>query len=1498
MQRLSFPIMVLLGLMAIGQLKGQSIFLINESFESATVPPLGWVYTTGVQHSTDRSRTGARSARFSSNDHSIRTPLLTTPGVLSFWVFRLPQGQGGGQLSLQVQWHTNPNAVLWNTVATMQGSNNSWVQYTTDIATNPLFTTKTNIYIRIRGNSGTRTFYIDDFSVTSNAAVPDFTATPIENDIGQNITFTDNSAGSVTSWYWDFGAGADPPSANTQGPHVVSYSLAGFKTISLTVNGTYTETKTDYISILTPPQSNSATYTAGDIPADYGFQSLPGQSDCPGILTVSIPAGAVIDSLDVYYEMTGQNWGWMSEQRSQLRCVSPGGTAETTLAQGTGNAMGTFVYNRTGLDIANGVSGGGDIVFELHAGRTWGGSGCNTYYNKVDNNTWTVTVYYSQIPNVDFNADPLNAETGETIVFTDQSTGVSFTSWSWDFGDGADPPGANTQGPHSVTYLTSGFKTISLTLDGLYNETKTDYVEITEPGLDCLRWDDGINDNAVGRTDAGILQIADRFEPADLLTYSSHQIYNISLYVNDIPAAASIKVWQGVNQAGLVEYVSQSFTPVGNSWNEIVLDVPYPVDPNLELWIGAEYQDQGTGFFPAGIDEFTEIDGKSNLYRLNNNDNSSWATLLGIVTPIQGDWNLQACFEEFIPENPFNPPRYLTAEVVNGNDVVLNWYSPEIEEGFELYSDFALNFGNWTQIDVDEESTWGSAVYDFPNEFYTGSFIIFNPSETDPPSIDPDWQPYTGDKYAACFSALPGPNNDWLITPQLKVTSGDTLSFFHKSLTETYGLERFRVGISTTGTNPTDFTIVSPSPYVESTITWESFTYDLSSYEDQDIYIAINCISDDAFVFMVDNFVVSDANGNVKLSLNPDSFEGDFTDEKISKNESSQNFDTKQSEVNEKSSKLFASYKIYRDNVEIDQVTGFTYTDLTRPPGTYSYFVTAIYTDPAGESDSSNIVTVVIEDEWIWTGAVSSVWENSDNWNTPIVPQSSSNVIIPITSNNPVIASAIIINDLHIQSGASLTIAPEGSLTADGNLLNEAGQSGLIISSSDNGTGSLIHYAENVPATSQRYVPGEPEAWHILSSPMANQSISGDFTPAGTYADGTGYDFYTWYEPDTSWVYLLNNEFSPTWAEANAGNNFIPGRGYLVSYQATNPTLNFSGLLNTGNISIGITNSNISGDPFGANLIGNPYPSAIDWKAASGWSRNDLSLSGGGHDVWIWNDTAYNYGVYNSASVNDEGTLGVGRFIAVNQGFFVLAGQNGSLAMNNDVRVHQGAGNWLKATRKFTDIIFLTVESKNKNGTDEVMIDLSSYTESHGTLKRFSFVQSAPGLFITKNGKFFSALFGNDINKNPVIPVSFTPGQNGEFTLKASMDDDFIEMAMLHDKQTGIQHDLKLTAKYEFQAKTGDNPARFVLQLKEGNFPDPHQQLPVSIFSHNKIIYVDMRLVESKCALSMYDVTGRMVLKIPLQGGMQHKIEPPYKHGVYVVYLTGNDGSVSKKIIF
>lgn len=83
-----------------------------------------------------------------------------------------------------------------------------------------------------------------------NEANAAFSATPLTIVVNNPVVFTDESTCDVTSWDWNFGEDASPATANTAGPHTVSYASPGSKTIALTVNGGNTMTRTDYITVI------------------------------------------------------------------------------------------------------------------------------------------------------------------------------------------------------------------------------------------------------------------------------------------------------------------------------------------------------------------------------------------------------------------------------------------------------------------------------------------------------------------------------------------------------------------------------------------------------------------------------------------------------------------------------------------------------------------------------------------------------------------------------------------------------------------------------------------------------------------------------------------------------------------------------------------------------------------------------------------------------------------------------------------------------------------------------------------------------------------------------------------------------------------------------------------------------------------------------------------------------------------------------------------------
>ncbi|PZD78624.1 GEVED domain-containing protein [Mesonia sp. K7] len=188
-------------------------------------------------------------------------------------------------------------------------------------------------------------------------------------------------------------------------------------------------------------QTISATYSAGDIPTAFNAYD----STCNGpstALTVTLPATTgnwEVLGVDIAYDMTAANVAYMSEQRSRVHFQNNGFTEATI--NGSGSTGGTFSYSRTALTFANGYyAGGTSLIFEMQAWRTWGSTapnaGCGTHYNKVDNNTWIITVHYQVPPTC---ISPTNVQTGNAtntsidVAWTDTNTPTP-ASWNIEYG--------------------------------------------------------------------------------------------------------------------------------------------------------------------------------------------------------------------------------------------------------------------------------------------------------------------------------------------------------------------------------------------------------------------------------------------------------------------------------------------------------------------------------------------------------------------------------------------------------------------------------------------------------------------------------------------------------------------------------------------------------------------------------------------------------------------------------------------------------------------------------------------------------------------------------------------------------------------------------------------------------------------------------------------------------------------------------------------------------
>jgi hypothetical protein len=193
---------------------------------------------------------------------------------------------------------------------------------------------------------------------------------------------------------------------------------------------------------------------------------------------------------------------------------------------------------------------------------------------------------------------------------------------------------------------------------------------------------------------------------------------------------------------------------------------------------------------------------------------------------------------------------------VDGTTATLSWNEAGyFFDDMEGHQDFIIeNIGDYILYDGNGSPTYGfGGGVTFPNQGYIGSYIVFNPSQIPPIAGFEPIQPFSGNKFLACFASGTPPNNGWLILPKLKIAPKTIFEFWGRTYVGMDGLERFRIGVSTTGTTPADFTIISPGNYVQVPTTWTKYTYDLSAYAGQDVHVAINCVSNDAFIFMVDD---------------------------------------------------------------------------------------------------------------------------------------------------------------------------------------------------------------------------------------------------------------------------------------------------------------------------------------------------------------------------------------------------------------------------------------------------------------------------------------------------------------------------------------------------------------------------------------------------------------------------------------------------------------------
>jgi hypothetical protein len=401
---------------------------------------------------------------------------------------------------------------------------------------------------------------------------------------------------------------------------------------------------------------------------------------------------------------------------------------------------------------------------------------------------------------------------------------------------------------------------------------------------------DGDNFSAIGWATPPISPIVAAMFPTNLtLPHAGLMLESVDIYINDPGTDFILKIYDmGTSYQPGTLLVSQPFNGVSLSWNSITLNTPVYIT-GADIWVGYQFTQTLPDTFIPGTDE-----GPSNpngdfistgvgWSHLSNNPelNYNWNIRANLVgTPIEQWLSAAPATGTITPGNTqavtvscnatgLEPGTYTALLRVVSNDpetpqtdipvtfeVTVGGGTPvSVILDFESQNDWDITFDPWTAVDNDGGITYGFNTVTFPGMYEPLSFIAFNPATTTPPMTgDPEIQPHGGVRFGACMATQPPPfNDDWMVSPQTALGTNSSITFWVKSYTDEYGLEKYNVLVSTTDMNPASFTVISGPTPQQAPITWTEVSFDLSEYDGQTVYVAIQCVSQDAFVFMLDD---------------------------------------------------------------------------------------------------------------------------------------------------------------------------------------------------------------------------------------------------------------------------------------------------------------------------------------------------------------------------------------------------------------------------------------------------------------------------------------------------------------------------------------------------------------------------------------------------------------------------------------------------------------------
>jgi len=398
-----------------------------------------------------------------------------------------------------------------------------------------------------------------------------------------------------------------------------------------------------------------------------------------------------------------------------------------------------------------------------------------------------------------------------------------------------------------------------------------------------------------------------------------------------------------------------------------------------------------------------------------------------------------------------------------------------------------------------------------------------------------------------------------------------------------------------------------------------------------------------------------------------------------------------------------------------------------------------------------------------------------------------------------------------------------------------------------------------------------------------------------------------------------------------------------VGYIATSPqegvfprrdTITFTGEFNTGDITTDIfyNSESVTGT---WNLIGNPYPSAIDFDLL--YAANSDVVDG---IAYIWTqslpldannpgneDLNFNRDDYAMYNVGVGGIVGANnmrpeKYIPSGQSFFIEGLQNGQLSFSNSMRAidHDSNLQFFKTSNK----------RKREQPENKIWINLTSGNTIFNEIligyvfgasqKNDGLLYDAPRISADGDAFIYTSIEGSDlkfaiqgrhldsIKNNDIVDLGFkTINDDREKFFRLSISEkrgDFLatNVVYLKDNLLNITHNLS-SGSYNFTSTAGDFKNRFQIKFKSKTLSNDaafSNQNNITVYYLNtNLIEVRTNNVAKITNISLYDILGKQLQTFEGENKSNKILNlENHSHGLYILKMKLSNGNVvSKKIL-